>query len=217
MQQNTPSAYVALPATFCFNHALLAEQLKSYRSVRDKVSLMLQRGEIIRIRRGLYARSRLYGGTVEPMEVANLVYGPSYISLEYALSYYGMIPERVESVTSVTTKRTKMFATPLGNFSYDHIPGTAFAAGISLEARNGINVLIATREKALCDRIALTANIRTVEEMETYLLGNLRIEEDAFTGLSAELLDAIASAYGLQRIRLFSRWYHKKYTKEVAR
>jgi hypothetical protein len=78
----------------------------------------------------MVVRSPKYGGTVEPMEIANPLYGPSYISLEYALSYYGLIPERVESITSVTTKRSKKFITPLGSFSYEHIPLKAYPIGI---------------------------------------------------------------------------------------
>jgi predicted transcriptional regulator of viral defense system len=175
---------------------------------------MLKRGEIVRIRRGLYARSRLYGGTVEPMEIANLVYGPSYISLEYALSYYGMIPERVEVITSVTPKRSKIFSTPLGKLTYEHVPVKPFAAGIALEERNGINILIATREKALCDRIARAVNIRTIGEIEAYIFEDLRIDEGTISNLSTNLLDAITAVYGLQRISLFALWYRKKFRKE---
>jgi len=214
MQQNSSSAYLALPTGICFNHALLADSLQSYHSVRDKIALMLKKGEIIRIRRGLYARSQLCGGTIEPMKIANLVYGPSYISLEYALSYYGMIPERVESVTCITTKRSKKVSTPIGNFSYEHVPLKAFAAGIALDYGSGSGILIATREKAICDRIALAANIRTASEIEAYIMEDLRIDEEVFSKLSINLLDTIASGYGLQRVSLFAKWYRKK-NKEI--
>ena len=213
MQQQPVSAYLLLPTGHCFDHALLAGHLKKYHSVRDKISLMLERGEIIRLRRGLYIRSRLYGGTVEPLEVANLVYGPSYVSLEYALSYYGMIPERVEAITSVTPKRTKTFATPVGTFSYEHIPIDAYAAGISLDNRSGTGILIATREKALCDRVALAANIRTIGEIEAYILKNLRIDEGALSGMSAGRIAAMGQVYHMQRTTLFAQWFHKKYGK----
>lgn len=211
MQQNTQSSPLTLPADHCFNHALLTERLQSFKSVRDKISLMLKRGEIVRIRRGLYARSRLYGGTVEPIAVANHIYGPSYISLEYALSYYGMIPEQVEVVTSVTPKRSRTFSTPLGNFSYEHLQLKAYSAGITINDINGTGVMIATREKALCDRIALAANIRTMAEIESYLFEDLRIDENNLTGMSMELLDDIATAYGMQRIQVFTRWYNNHF------
>jgi len=207
-QENTP-AYLSLPADHCFDHTLLSARLQSYESVRDKISLMLKRGEIIKARRGLYVRSLKYGGTVGPMEIANLIYGPSYISLEYALSQYGLIPERVETITNVTPKRSKKFSTPLGSFSYEHIPIEAYPLGITLEKRAGIGILIASKEKALCDRIALASNIRTMGEIEEYIFENLRIDKESITDLSKELLKNIGHAYHLERIALFVRWYAK--------
>jgi hypothetical protein len=207
MHQNQKPVYLSLPTSHCFNHALLAERLQLYRSIPDKISLMLKQGEIVRIRRGLYARSRMYGGTVEPIEVANLIYGPSCISLEYALSYYGMIPERVETITSVTPKRSKKVFTPFGSFSYEHLPMKAYSVGINLENRDGAGFLIASREKSLCDRIALTSNIRTTGEIEAYIFENLRIDEENFSGMSTDLLKIIAQVYGMKRVTLFMRWY----------
>ncbi len=64
--------------------------------------------------------------------LANLIYGPSYISLEYALQYWGLIPERVETVTSITGKRNKFFTTPLGNFSYRYLHKSKFIQGVLL-------------------------------------------------------------------------------------
>ncbi len=209
MQQQPLPAYLLLPVDHCFDHTLISEQLRSYRSVRDKISSMLGRGEIIKIRRGLYVRSRQYGGTVESVEIANLIYGPSYISLEYALSRYGLIPERVESITSVTPKRLKKFITPLGSFSYEHIPLKAYPIGIDLEKRGGTGILIASREKALCDQIAQAANIRSAGELENYIFENLRIDWGSIADLSVDLLGGIGQAYALQRVNLFVRWYSK--------
>jgi hypothetical protein len=209
MQHETAPAYLSLPTDRCFDHMLLSERLQSYRSVRDKISLMLRRGEIIKVRRGLYVRSREYGGTIDPVEIANLIYGPSYISLEYALSHYGLIPERVESITSVTPKRSRKFITPLICFSYEHIPLKAYPIGINLENRGGIGMFIASREKAICDRIAQVPNIRTLGEMEEFIFGDLRIDKTSITDLSNELLENIAHAYHLKQIGLFVRWYIK--------
>jgi predicted transcriptional regulator of viral defense system len=213
MQQETTPAYLSLPADHCFDHTLLSDRLQAYRSVGDKISLMLRRGEIIQVRRGLYVRSPKYGGTVEPMEIANLLYGPSYISLEYALSYYDLIPERVESITSVTPKRSKKFLTPLASFTYEHISQKAYPTGINLEKKDGIGVLIASKEKAMCDRIALASNIRTMREIEEYIFENLRIDKENISNLSKELLENIGRAYHLKRIALFVRWYRKNFGK----
>jgi hypothetical protein len=209
MQKKSAPVYLSLPADHCFDHVFLSDKLASYRSTRDKISLMLRRGEIIKLRRGLYARSRGYGGLVEPMNAANIIYGPSYISLEYALSYHGLIPERVETITSVTPKVTKEFNNPLGAFSYRHIPAKAYPAGIDFVKSGNSGMLIATPEKALCDRLALTPNIRTMSDVGDYFIENLRIEEDSMASLSVNSLGEIQRAYGLHCIELFVKWHRK--------
>lgn len=83
--------------------------LSDYRSPRGKLSRLLQAGDLIRVKKGLYVFGEHYQRGALSMElVANLIYGPSYVSLEWALAYYGMIPESVEEVTSVTLSRKKM-------------------------------------------------------------------------------------------------------------
>lgn len=166
--------FLALPADHCFDYRFLLSLLRGYRSPRDKISLMLRKGEILRLRKGLYVRSPEYGGTVEPREIANVLYGPSYISLEYALSHYGMIPERVETLTSVTSKRSRAFATPLGHYSYAHIPQKAYPVGVTLERSGPTGVLIATREKALCDTLARASNIRTIADLGAFITEDQR-------------------------------------------
>ena len=75
--------------------------------------------------------------------LANLIYGPSYISLDYALSLHGLIPERVETITSVTTRRSRHFDTPFGTFSYRMLNGRRYAVGVLLEsADQGGDVLV---------------------------------------------------------------------------
>jgi hypothetical protein len=211
MQASLQPPYLSLPTDQCFDHAFLSYKLRSYRSVRDKISLMLRHGEIIKLRRGLYALSRQYGGKVEPNEAANLIYGPSYISLEYALSYYGLIPERVEVVTSITSKRSKRFANPLGTFTYEHIPVKAYPVGIDLVKNGETGMFFASKEKALCDRIALASNIRTLTEIGQYIIENLRIDSDSIADFSLELLDEIERAYDLHRIGLFVKWYRSHF------
>lgn len=185
--------------------------LKDYRSAHDKISRMLSRGEILKLKNGLYVRSRTYGGTVEPVEVANALYGPSYVSLEYALSHYGIIPEAVVTVTSVTSKRRRTFRTPLGDYLYEHIPHRAYSAGITFEKRGPTGVLIAAREKAVCDKLALTAHMRTLKQIGEFIIEDQRMDEDELSRFSVELLEEISAAYGLNSIRLFVRWFRKSF------
>lgn len=106
-----------------------------------------QKGFITRVKRGLYSLS-----DVMPPEflVANKIYEPSYISLEFALSYYRVIPETVYEITSISTKATRRFETLGKIFSYRKIKKTAFS-GYSIEKQKGLSFRIAYAEKAFVD------------------------------------------------------------------
>ena len=110
-----------------------------------------QRGLLCRLKRGLYA-----GKTRMPSSwaIANRLYKPSYVSLSSALSYYGLIPENVYTVTSVTTKSTREFDVQDISYAYRTIKRHAFAGYRTVEIA-GESVLIAEREKALADYLYL--------------------------------------------------------------
>lgn len=215
MQTNKTPAYLGLPEDHCFDYQYLMEVLKRYRSPRDKVSLMLRRGEIVRVRKGLYVRSREFGGRIEPVEMAGAIYGPSYVSLEYALSDHGLIPEAVHAVTSMTTRRARDFQTPLSPFYYRHIHAGAFSVGVSFERRRSVGILIATPEKAVCDKLACTPGIRTLKEIESFVVEDQRMDTDEIAGFSHELLREIQLVYELKRIGLFFRWFEKNFYRET--
>ena len=108
-----------------------------YKYINDKIKYMKKQGLLIPLKRGLYLYRSPYVDTLVSKEiVANNLLGPSYISFEYALSYYDLIPERVEEVTSATTKRSKNFSTPYGVFGYRHIDPALFALGVRIESYN---------------------------------------------------------------------------------
>ena len=101
----------------------------------------------VKLRNGLYAlRSNLPAET----EIANRLYTPSYLSLEYALAHYRMIPETVYSVTSVTTRTTRTFIAEGRSYDYSRIKLNAFTGYRSLKTEAGV-ILIAEPEKALVD------------------------------------------------------------------
>lgn len=107
------------------------------------------------VKKGLFARAKkgLYivkNNQPSEEEIANVLYSPSYISLEYALAYYGIIPEMVYAVTSITTKPTRHFVFNEKSFEYFTIKNSAFT-GYSLKKEKEKNFLIAEPEKALAD------------------------------------------------------------------
>ena len=90
-----------------FDYQQLVACLSQFSKPRGQNSQIVASGEIVRIRKGLYAfGAPLQRAPISRELLANLIYGPSYISLDYALSYHGLIPERVETVTSVTLGRS---------------------------------------------------------------------------------------------------------------
>lgn len=115
------------------------------------------KGYITMLRRGLYIVSEAKE-KLDAMALATKIYFPSYVSLETALGYYGIIPEAVFTVTSVTTRKTKEFKTPVGNFSYQKIKKEAFG-GFETKKQAGISFNLALPEKALIDFLYLNRNI----------------------------------------------------------
>ena len=117
------------------------------------VKRALRSGELKKIKRGLYSLSEKYRTEkLNLLALADLIYYPSYISLQSALDYYGMVPEGVYSITSVTSKKTKEFNTPFGNFYFHSVPKKFFHFGITRVEKNGV-FLVAEPLKALLDYI----------------------------------------------------------------
>lgn len=176
------------------DYQFLMDCLAEYKNPRDKITRLMRSGAIVRVKKGLYIFGENYARQSFSREtLANLIYGPSYISLEYALSFYGIIPERVEVVTSVTSKRNKFFKTPVGNFSYTHIAPQVFNVGMTQAALDEThNILIATREKALADKVTLAKKLGTVEDMMVYILEDLRIEPEILKSFDLKELKRIS-------------------------
>jgi len=110
-----------------------------------------KRGFLIRLKRGLYS---LYDANISDLYLANKLYEPSYISLEFALSYHRVIPETVYEITSVTSKSTRRFNALGKLFSYRRIKPEAFT-GYSMNRQRGLSFTIADSEKAFVDLLYL--------------------------------------------------------------
>src|SRR5271155_3354533 len=127
------------------------ECLKTYKNPRVKLNHLLKIVALVRVKKGIYVFGKNFARQPYSSEVlANMVYGPSYISLEWACQYYRLIPEKVTTVTSVTTMRSRKFQTPIGLFTYEHISLKAFTVGVTLvKLSDKHQALMATKEKAL--------------------------------------------------------------------
>lgn len=160
---------------------VLLNLLKDYKRPYDKIGELVNQGVISQLRKGLYLVESEWGLEYpEPFLIANHLYGPSYISLDSALFYWGMIPERVFEITSVTIKKSKKYRTGNLYYNFIHLPSFYYPLGIqSLPLTEKQNVLIASPEKSLCDKIITTAgiNLRSRNQTINFLVEDLRIEK----------------------------------------
>lgn len=160
--------------------ATLSSVLGEYKSVKDKISGLEKRGQILRLKKGLFVLSPQSSRMELSMElIANHLYGPSYVSLESALSKHGLIPERVHSVRSITIKRSKEFNNNLGLFQYLQMPIEYYGIGIGYKiVDESYAYLIASPEKAICDMITTTSRLRlqSVKAVQHFIEDDLRID-----------------------------------------
>ena len=187
-----------------FDYTTLLSCLEDYRKPRDRISALLASGDIIRVKKGLYVFGERYRrGPYAKETLANLIYGPSYISRDYALSYYGMIPERVSTITSVTTGKSRTFTTPVGTFTYSPLQASRYQCGMDrVELEEGGAFLIATREKALLDKIWADRRFHadSLADCHTYLTEDLRIDESELCALAPTTLRKLAAHYTSAKI-----------------
>ncbi len=192
-----------------FDYQVLLDTLAGYRKPRDRITRLLASGAIMRVKKGLYCFGEAFRR--EPLSreyLANLIYGPSYVSLEYALSHHGLIPERVETITSITTRRSRDFDTPFGTFSYRMLKGPRYAVGAILETAGKTSFLVASPEKALADKVWTDKRFSglRLSDYDAYLSDDLRIDREALSRFDYSRLQVIATAYGSAKINNLVRY-----------
>jgi predicted transcriptional regulator of viral defense system len=139
-----------------------------------QLSRWVESKKLVQIRRGLYALSERYRKTEpHPFYIANRIRRASYVSLQSALEHYGLIPEYVPTVTSVTTGRPQTFKTPLGNYIYRHIKKEFFFDYTLEQMTAGQSAFIASPEKALLDLLYLTPRSDDTAYLEELRLQNM--------------------------------------------
>lgn len=195
------------------DYLFLKTAMSSLKHPRNKINRFLSDKKLIRVKKGLY----IFGPDAarEPFcreLLANLIYGPSAISLEYALSYYGLIPERVFTITSITSKRNKHFSTPIGEFSYRYLHLDKYVVGITLkQVDERHSIFIATPEKALADVLLFSSPLKLKNslQLEHYLFEDLRMDEESLLSLNQTHMKDIALAYQHPNVTLLSRYLMK--------
>lgn len=187
--------------------------LEGYSKPYGKIRSWVDQGILVRMSHGWYVLNDKFGKRTWSREyMANVLYRPSYISLDYALSYYSLIPERVETVTCVTAMKSKIIDTPLGRFSYMKIPERAYPTGLDIRiSESGPSFFIATPEKALADKINRFLTLEEIENSGLYefLVYNLRIEPEALTSMNYEHFKEISMAYRSRKVSALAELIRK--------
>jgi hypothetical protein len=189
---------------------MLLGVLSDYADPRGKINALSKKGLIEPIKQGVYLLSEDLASRHYSKDIlANIIYGPSYISLETALSFYGFIPERVLTTTSVCFGRGKAFSTPVGEFKYHHIKSSIYPLGVQLkEVFQGAYCQYASPEKALLDFIHIKESkgeFKNPKDYFSYILDSYRLDMQAIEKhVSLRKIQAFADQYPFQGIHWFS-------------
>lgn len=198
-----------------FDYTQLMHVLAEYSKPRDVVSSLLRKEQIIRVRKGLYVFGELWRRQPISREMlANLVYGPSILSIDYALAWYGLIPEHVDALTSISSGRSRHFNTPLGSFSYTHLSQERFTFGAAIQKSNTGNWLITEPIKALADKVWTDKRFQPTSPASyaDYLFEDLRIDEATLAGYYNKLnMNNLRQAYSTRKVTWMVDFLQKRY------
>ncbi len=183
---------------------MILDKLGDYSSPRCRLQKLVDKGDYIYLKRGLYEDDP----SVPGQALASAIYGPSYLSFDYALHYYDMIPESVFEYTSATCgkNRTKLFRNSFGRYSYRDVPAAAFSEGIVKLDDGYYATWIATPEKALCDKMYSIRPIPSKVPIEDTLFEDLRIDEDLFEDLHRNDISCLSDLYRCSNVRRLARY-----------
>ena len=192
--------------------SMLKEKYHDYANPLDKIKRDADKGLLFRLTNGIYETNK----NVDPCLLASSILSPSYLSFDWALSYYGMIPEKVFSITSVTleNRKNKTFENYFGRYEYTDIPVRAFSEGLTYLESGEYIVKIAFKEKALCDSLCKWRVTKSIKELKELLFIDKRIDEDEFATCDFKLMKRLASLYNKTNLKLLFKLIEKEYEHE---
>lgn len=182
-------------------------KLNNYSNKNNKISREIKKGKLFKIITGLYETDPNTPGYL----LASSIYGPSYISFDFALSYYGLIPERVSTITCATfnKKKRKQYNTKFGVFTYKDVPSSAYPEEILLKQENNYSYQIATKEKALCDKLYSLKPLKNLSNLENMLFNDLRIDIDEFKKINIKKIEKLSNLYHSTNVALLLKYLRR--------
>lgn len=192
--------------------SMLKKQYQGYANPLDKIKRDADRGILIRLNRGIYETNR----NVNPCLLASSILSPSYLSFDWALSHYGLIPERVVAITSASLglRKNKTFVNDFGRYEFSDIPVDAFSEAVTYLEEGEYAAKIATKEKAICDSLCKWRVVRSVKDLKELLFVDKRIDEGEFASCDFKLMARLASLYRKTNLDLLVKLIRKEYDHE---
>lgn len=174
---------------------------------RNNLTRWMKKGYLIRLRKGYFAFSEYKSKPDYSLYFANRIYRPSYISLHTALSFYGMIPEAVVQITSVTTLKTASFTNDFGEYSYKNVKENLMFGYELKPMADNRTIQFATPEKALLDLLYLYPFYNSEQELEELRLDEEYLQHDLNKDLLMEYCEKFRSKALDHRVKLFLKTY----------
>lgn len=193
---------------------MLMDELNEYVNPTAKIRRLVENKQLVPIIRGLYETDAWIPGYY----LASIIYGPSYLSFEFALAYYSLIPEAVYQFSSATFEKKKMkqYQTPYGTFTYRDVPSKAYPLGIILHSEDGYGFQIASPEKAICDQLYKISPLKNRSELEHLLFEDLRIDQEEFFNLNMANIYEISSSFSTQNHKLLQAYVRRRVKNESS-
>lgn len=175
---------------------------------KNNIWRWINKGLLVKLRNGYYSFPEYLTQTGSAFYIANRIYRPSYISLHTALSFYGIIPEAVLQISSVTTLKTNCFENSFGVFSYKSIRSDLMFAYDQKPFINGMTLLLAQPEKAILDLLYLYPFYNTYEEMEALRFDQDIVKEIVNSGTLMTLSERFKSKTLNKRVKLLTKTFN---------
>lgn len=189
----------------------LKEKYKSYTDVNGKIKRDIDKGILFPLVRGIYEINSQADGYL----LASYIYGPSYLSFDYALSFHNIIPERVVVYTNATfnKRKSKSYQNHFGLFTYRDVPKEAFPYMVKAYEEDMYSYFIASPEKALCDLLYIKKPVLSIKELKILLFIDLRINKDAFDQFNFQDILFLSSKYISNNIKYLKKYIESEYIK----
>lgn len=187
---------------------MLIERYHDYANPKARIRRLVDCGDLFPLTRGIYETN----GNTPGYCLAGAIFGPSYLSFDYALAYYGLIPETVCTFTSATfdKKKAKEYRNHFGRFSYRDVPRDAYPFGIVIREEDGYAYQMAAPEKALCDKLYTMPPVTSQKEIERMMFEDLRLDDTALEKLDVDSILQIGGKYHCNNLKYFMKYLRRK-------